>query len=103
MLSEADLMAKRATLRWLAERHPTWTHQDLVYGSATSGLFQTFDDVGKSRVSSRPRAITVEAEDSFSRVLFMREAEKSDRTVSTHHTWNEAVRTVSLMSSSGCM
>jgi hypothetical protein len=22
MLSEADLIAKRATLRWLAERHP---------------------------------------------------------------------------------
>jgi hypothetical protein len=30
MLSEADLIAKRATLRWLSERHPTWTHQDLA-------------------------------------------------------------------------
>jgi hypothetical protein len=30
MLSEADLIAKRATLRWLAERHRTWTHQDLA-------------------------------------------------------------------------
>ena len=30
MLSEADLVAKRATLRWLAKPHPEWTHQDLV-------------------------------------------------------------------------
>lgn len=30
MLPEADLIAKRATLRWLAERHSTWTHQDLA-------------------------------------------------------------------------
>jgi hypothetical protein len=30
MLPEADLIAKRATLHWLAERHPTWTHQDLA-------------------------------------------------------------------------
>jgi hypothetical protein len=30
MLSEADLIAKRATLRWLTEGHPTWTHQDLA-------------------------------------------------------------------------
>ncbi len=27
---EADLMAKRATLRWLAQRHPYWTHQELA-------------------------------------------------------------------------
>jgi hypothetical protein len=24
------LIAKRATLRWLTEGHPTWTHQDLA-------------------------------------------------------------------------
>jgi hypothetical protein len=30
MFPEADLIAKRATLRWLVERHPTWTHQDLA-------------------------------------------------------------------------
>jgi hypothetical protein len=30
MLSEADLVAKRATLRWLAKLHPEWTHQDLA-------------------------------------------------------------------------
>jgi len=30
MLSEADLIAKRATLRWLAQRHPYWTHQELA-------------------------------------------------------------------------
>jgi len=30
LLSEADLIAKRAALRWLAERHPQWTHQDLA-------------------------------------------------------------------------
>jgi hypothetical protein len=32
MLLEADLIVKRATLRWLAEHHPTWTHQDLAAG-----------------------------------------------------------------------
>jgi hypothetical protein len=30
MLSEADLIAKRAALRWLAQQHPGWTHQDLA-------------------------------------------------------------------------
>ncbi len=30
MLSEADLIAKRATLRWLVQQHPQWTHQDLA-------------------------------------------------------------------------
>jgi hypothetical protein len=30
MLSEADLIAKRAALRWFAERHPYWTHQELA-------------------------------------------------------------------------
>ncbi len=30
MLSEADLIAKRAALRWLAERHPHWIHQELA-------------------------------------------------------------------------
>ena len=30
MLSEADLIAKRATLRWLAQCHPYWTHQELA-------------------------------------------------------------------------
>jgi transposase InsO family protein len=30
MLSEADLVAKRAVLRWLVQRHPQWTHQDLA-------------------------------------------------------------------------
>jgi transposase InsO family protein len=30
MLSEADLVAKRAALRWLAQQHPQWTHQDLA-------------------------------------------------------------------------
>ena len=30
MLSEADLIAKRATLRWLTECHPQWTHQELA-------------------------------------------------------------------------
>jgi len=30
MLSEAELIAKRAALRWLAQQHPEWTHQDLA-------------------------------------------------------------------------
>ncbi len=30
MLLEADLIAKRATLRWLAQSHPYWTHQELA-------------------------------------------------------------------------
>ncbi len=30
MLLEADLIAKRATLRWLAQHHPHWTHQELA-------------------------------------------------------------------------
>ena len=30
MLSEADLVAKRAALRWLVQQHPQWTHQDLA-------------------------------------------------------------------------
>ncbi len=30
MLLEADLIAKRATLCWLAQRHPHWTHHDLA-------------------------------------------------------------------------
>jgi len=30
MLPEVDLVAKRAALRWLAQQHPEWTHQDLA-------------------------------------------------------------------------
>jgi transposase InsO family protein len=30
MLLEADLIAKRAALRWLAQQHPEWTHHDLA-------------------------------------------------------------------------
>jgi transcriptional regulator with XRE-family HTH domain len=30
MLWEADLVAKRATLRWLVQQHPEWTQQDLA-------------------------------------------------------------------------
>lgn len=30
MLAFADLIAKRAALRWLAQQHPQWTHQDLA-------------------------------------------------------------------------
>jgi len=30
MLSEADLIAKRAVLRWLIQQHPEWTYQDLA-------------------------------------------------------------------------
>jgi hypothetical protein len=30
MLSEADLIAKRAALQWLVQQHPQWTHQDLA-------------------------------------------------------------------------
>jgi hypothetical protein len=37
MLSEADLIAKRATLRWLAQQHPEWTHQDLADALGMSG------------------------------------------------------------------
>ena len=36
MLSEADLLAKRAALRWLAKPHPEWTHQDLADALAMS-------------------------------------------------------------------
>ncbi len=36
MLSEADLMAKRAALRWLAQQHPECTHQDLADALAMS-------------------------------------------------------------------
>ena len=30
MLAEAELIAKRAILRWLVHQHPEWTHQDLA-------------------------------------------------------------------------
>ncbi len=30
MLLEADLIAKRAALRWLVERYPHWTHHELA-------------------------------------------------------------------------
>jgi hypothetical protein len=51
MLSEADLMAKRATLRWLAERHPTWTHQDLA---AALGMSRAWESrVAPTTASSR--------------------------------------------------
>jgi hypothetical protein len=30
MLSEADLIAKRAALRWLTDCHPQWTHHELA-------------------------------------------------------------------------
>jgi len=30
LLSEVDLVAKRAALRWLAQQHPQWTQQDLA-------------------------------------------------------------------------
>ena len=30
MLLEADLIVKRATLHWLAQRHPSWTQQELA-------------------------------------------------------------------------
>jgi hypothetical protein len=30
MLLEADLIVKRAALRWLAQHHPHWTHQELA-------------------------------------------------------------------------
>ncbi len=36
MLSEADLVAKRAMLRWLVQQHPEWTHQDLADALAIS-------------------------------------------------------------------
>jgi DNA-binding MarR family transcriptional regulator len=36
MLCEADLVAKRATLRWLVKPHPEWTHQDLADALAMS-------------------------------------------------------------------
>jgi len=42
MLSEADLIAKRATLRWLAQRHPSWTRQALA---TTLGMSRSW--VGK--------------------------------------------------------
>src|SRR5713101_7241463 len=37
MLSEADLIAKRSTLRWLSQQHPEWTHQDLAAALDMSG------------------------------------------------------------------
>jgi len=37
MLIEADLIAKRATLRWLSQQHPEWTHQDLAAALDMSG------------------------------------------------------------------
>jgi hypothetical protein len=30
MLLEADLIVKRAALRWLAQHHPHWTHQEVA-------------------------------------------------------------------------
>ncbi len=36
MLSEADLIAKRAALWWLAQQHPQWSHQDLADALAMS-------------------------------------------------------------------
>src|SRR5260221_1062962 len=37
MLTEADLIAKRATLRWLSQQHPEWTYQDLADALDMSG------------------------------------------------------------------
>ena len=36
MLSEADLIAKRAALWWLTQQHPQWSHQDLADALAMS-------------------------------------------------------------------
>ncbi len=36
MLSEADLIAKRAALWWVAQQHPQWSHQDLADALAMS-------------------------------------------------------------------
>ena len=36
MLSEADLITKRAALRWLVQQHPQWAHQDLADALAMS-------------------------------------------------------------------
>ena len=36
MLSEADLVAKRAALRWLTRQHPEWTRHDLAEALAMS-------------------------------------------------------------------
>ncbi len=41
MLSEADLIAKRAGLRWLAKPHPEWTHQDLADALAMSRSWES--------------------------------------------------------------
>jgi hypothetical protein len=30
METEAQLIVQRASLRWLAQQHPSWTHQDLA-------------------------------------------------------------------------
>ena len=41
METEAQLIVQRASLRWLAQQHPTWTHQDLaVCAGQISGLGQ---------------------------------------------------------------
>jgi hypothetical protein len=40
MLPEADLIVKRAALRWLVERHPHWTHQELAAALSMSRRFR---------------------------------------------------------------
>ncbi len=53
MLLEADLIAKRATLRWLAQRHPHWTHQELA---ETLGMSRRLrEEVASATASGRSR------------------------------------------------
>jgi len=64
MLSEADLIAKRAALRWLAQTHPNWTYQELAAAlgmsrSWVSKWLRRLREAGKSDVMalhSRSRA-----------------------------------------------
>ena len=41
MLSEADLIAKRAALWWLTQQHPQWSHQDLADALAMSRSWES--------------------------------------------------------------
>jgi hypothetical protein len=53
MLLEADFIATRATLRWLAEHHPHWTHQELATALQISR--RLCEQVAKAPASGRSR------------------------------------------------
>jgi len=57
MRAFADLIAKRATLRWLTECHPQWTHQELAAALGMSRFLR--EQVVPPIAPSRPQDVMV--------------------------------------------